>query len=429
MRIIMVAMAFILSVSLLSIAQADQVRPDLAQAEIPTALIGVPEGFYTVLVDKSLQEISLYNGRSMIMVLPCSTGMNTGDKTMEGDRKTPEGIYFTEEMLDGATLSSIYGWRAYVLDYPNLVDQTRGKDGNGIWIHGRTEPLEYTDTKGCVSMRNSNLKQISPYLHAYYTPIVTMDQIAYTNEEALDHTRIIYEDFIHTWINAWEGRRFNDLNAHYSLHFQDIARGYDLDAYMEYKRRVLGRYDHIAISTDQMNIVECKGYVLACFLMDFAGDHYHSSGVKYVYMEKTPRGPRIINEGFLDPSVSEKWNQQAEEFRARKEKRIYAFLDQWKDAWEQMNLQKMKALYADSFTGRDAFFEGKARHLRDYAFVRVDLRDIQVKRSGIFWDVEATQGFTSDKYHDLGIKHLKIMDSGNGFLIMQEDWEEKYHEP
>ena len=78
-----------------------------ADAE-PASPQGLPEAVVTsgplrplhvVLVDKSRQRLYLYlyhpEGKvELIRSFPCSTGRSEGDKLKEGDRRTPEGIYF-----------------------------------------------------------------------------------------------------------------------------------------------------------------------------------------------------------------------------------------------------------------------------------------------------------------------------------------------
>ena len=68
-----------------------------------------------------------------------SVGKNGSGKKIQGDKKTPLGIYFITEKLDISKLPSRYGAAAYPLDYPNSLDRYMKKTGYGIWLHG-TDP-------------------------------------------------------------------------------------------------------------------------------------------------------------------------------------------------------------------------------------------------------------------------------------------------
>src|SRR5690606_38220912 len=48
-------------------------------------------------------------------------GKVDGDKEVEGDNKTPEGIYFAQSHIDGSTLPEKYGALAIPLNFPNPI--------------------------------------------------------------------------------------------------------------------------------------------------------------------------------------------------------------------------------------------------------------------------------------------------------------------
>ncbi|WP_169906416.1 L,D-transpeptidase family protein [Rhodoferax fermentans] len=58
-----------------------------------------------------------------------SVGKAGVGKTVEGDRRTPLGVYFITSNLDPKTLKDLYGSGALPVNYPNVLDQRRGKTG------------------------------------------------------------------------------------------------------------------------------------------------------------------------------------------------------------------------------------------------------------------------------------------------------------
>ncbi len=392
------------------------------QERIPMALIDVSDGDHTILVDKALQRVYLYSGRSQIEMFPCSTGKNSGDKEVKGDNRTPDGIYFFVGLLDGKDLPEFYGWRAYILNYPNLVDKITGKDGDGIWIHGRNEPLSSMDTHGCISLTNSDLHKLAAYLDPYWTPIVIQEHIQYTDSDTLDYMADSYKDFIKEWLNTWESRDIDRYRTFYSPRFcrQGI---YNIDAYMLYKGKIFNRYNHIAISIDKLRIIGAERYVLAYFLEDFAGDHIQDTGIKCVYMDQNRGKPAILAEDFAGITDAKRWLTVADNLRKRQTQEILSFLDKWMYAWETKDVGKMETYYTDTFSNKDAFFRTKAKNLSAYKYIDVTLDDIKITRSGVYWTVAARQTFTADRYKDVGIKKLKLLLVGDRFLIQQEVWQ------
>ena len=395
---------------------------------IPVSLISLDQGMYSICVDKSQQRLHLFNGRDEVLNLPCSTGMNCGDKQVEGDRRTPEGIYFFKEILQGDEIPDFYGWRAYILNYPNPIDMARKKNGNGIWIHGRIIPLNSTDTKGCISLTNDDLKKLSGYLEAYRTPIISIDNMIYIDGNSLDAMGKVYKNFIISWLDAWENRDVERYRSCYSPRFHDTLRGDDFDAFIKRKQRIFEKYDHISLLRNGIRIVGADGYVICYFLMDFAGGGFQNTGVKFVYLENSTSGPKILAEDFMALDRISTWDQEANELVSRENDSLMAFLDTWSNAWEAKDLEKMKDCYAASFPSRDKYFEKKQRNLESYQSIQVVLDNIETSRRGVYWKLRAKQRFTSDSYRDVGIKKLQLIRTSKGFFITEEEWERIYEE-
>lgn len=391
--------------------------------EVPVSLIGIRDGTYAVCVDKSLQRLYVYNGRKQVTAIPCSTGMNPGDKKIQGDRRTPEGIYFFERIIEGHRLPDMYGWRAYTLNYPNSVDRALGKNGNGIWIHGRAIPLEPRDTKGCVSLNNSDLQALDPYLYPYHTPIITLESMVTVDEQSLDAMEALYRGFVGKWINAWQEKDIGTYRACYSSKFHDSLKNQQLDEYIAQKETTFSRYKFISIFTHGLSIVGTNNYVLCFFLMDYSGDHFQSSGVKYVYLENGSEGPKIIAEEFTPLQKAPTWAAASEEMKEQQNAAVLEFLDVWRGYWEQKDLDSMKDLYLESFPDRENYFATKQKNLDSYRSVSVDLDEVQIRRSGVYWTITAKQRFTSESYGDFGEKTLMLVSTSQGFRVVQERWE------
>src|SRR3954470_1881306 len=112
---------------------------------LPTALLGLNSetgvfSKYAFLVDKKNRTITVWQTDSDKMKLigawPTDIGERDGDKLVQGDRRTPEGIYFFQSQMDGKKVNfNDYGSRIFTLDYPNYFDRLDKKSGNGIWFH------------------------------------------------------------------------------------------------------------------------------------------------------------------------------------------------------------------------------------------------------------------------------------------------------
>ncbi|MBI1987567.1 MAG: L,D-transpeptidase family protein [Nitrospinae bacterium] len=150
---------------------------------MPDFLVGMEgeQSSHILLVEKRDQRLRLYKCQNancqVVKSYRCSTGQKEGDKRRVGDRRTPEGVYFLVDFKRDKDLAPEYGAGAFPLDYPNPIDRGKGKDGNGIWLHGTNKVnLPSTDTKGCVVVSNNDLLDLSRYIRLRETPTVIKDK-------------------------------------------------------------------------------------------------------------------------------------------------------------------------------------------------------------------------------------------------------------
>ncbi len=142
-----------------------------------------------ILVEKNSHGLRLlrHDGRLQVSgEYRVALGENFGRKEKEGDEKTPEGIYFiTKKYIDHKV--TVFGTRAFHLNYPNVFDTLENRDGNGIYIHGTNKPLRFNSTNGCVTLNDHDLAGLADYLKVGTMPIVIVSSLLElkTNSAAL----------------------------------------------------------------------------------------------------------------------------------------------------------------------------------------------------------------------------------------------------
>ncbi|MEO0616246.1 MAG: L,D-transpeptidase family protein [Pseudomonadota bacterium] len=155
-------------------------RPAVSFLVVFAALVGLASGAQAtnqlpvadrVLVDKSERWIRLYDGDDVLREFRISLGQEPeGDKSREGDNKTPEGRY----TLDVRNPDSDF-FLSIRISYPSPSDtaaaRAAGADPGGqIMIHGQPNEPRYSPgfyasadwTNGCIAV--SNLAMIDIWL-------------------------------------------------------------------------------------------------------------------------------------------------------------------------------------------------------------------------------------------------------------------------
>ncbi len=122
-----------------------------------------------VLVVKSEKRLYLKRDNKILKSYRVVFGANPiGHKLMEGDQRTPEGIYFLDYKLDKSDF-----YKAIHISYPNSKDIRRANElgvdpGGSIMIHGQpndcywspvvTQYFNWTD--GCIAVTNFEMDEI-----------------------------------------------------------------------------------------------------------------------------------------------------------------------------------------------------------------------------------------------------------------------------
>jgi len=147
---------------------------------------GDGEPVYLILVEKALQKLHLYryDGRyNLIKSYTCSTGEHQGKKHKEKDRKTPEGIYFNIKAYRDSKIT-LFGDRAFGLNYPDPFDNLERNRGNGIFIHGSNRAVKPFSTNGCVVLGNHDLADLDKRINVKKVPVIIGERLPYRFETA-----------------------------------------------------------------------------------------------------------------------------------------------------------------------------------------------------------------------------------------------------
>jgi L,D-transpeptidase YnhG len=140
-----------------------------AQGMVPQHLFSLGRHYRQLLVaDTKLGRLHLFdirhNSGQTRLHLKHSFFMTIGDqgagKQIEGDKKSPLGIYQLMDRIPQEILTDLYGSGALNINYPNPVDRELGRTGFGIWFHGSPSNtyVRYPfSSDGCLVLSNDDM--------------------------------------------------------------------------------------------------------------------------------------------------------------------------------------------------------------------------------------------------------------------------------
>lgn len=210
--------------------QALQARP--APGTLPSQFLTLsPQNKHAIAIDTSRARLYLFentaNGMALIGDYYISVGKSGIEKAIEGDLRTPLGIYFVTSNLNPKSLKDFYGSGALPINYPNQLDLKRGKTGSGIWLHG-TPPDQFSraplSTDGCVVLANPDLERIIRTVQIRTTPVVIAKSLQWVAQHTLKTDSATFEEHFHGWAAAKSSTDVTRLLSWYSPEFSSFGK-------------------------------------------------------------------------------------------------------------------------------------------------------------------------------------------------------------
>ena len=260
---------------------------------------------YAIVVDNKRSRLYLYqneNGRPRFVAdYYISTGKRSGEKTREGDEKTPVGVYHVTASLPRNKLSDFYGSGAFPISYPNEWDRRHGRNGHGIWLHGTpsdTYSRAPRASNGCVVMANADLDALSKKLQIGLTPVIISEQVEWLSLDDWNAERNALNAEIQRWRSDWESLDTNRYLTHYSKKFSTDHENFA--DWERHKRQVNSGKTWIKLKLSNFSMFRNPGkdeLVVVTFDQDYRSNNLSNTMKKRQYWTKEGGKWRIIYEG------------------------------------------------------------------------------------------------------------------------------------
>jgi L,D-transpeptidase YnhG len=174
---------------------------------IPSQFLALSErNKHAIAVDASRSRLYLFENSSTGVKLVADYYISVGklgvEKSLEGDQRTPLGVYYVTGSLSPTSLVDFYGVGALPINYPNPLDLKRGKTGSGIWLHG-TPSEQYSRapkaSDGCVVLANPDLNRILTSVRSRTTPVVIAERLQWVPKASLDSEKSNFTQILMSW--------------------------------------------------------------------------------------------------------------------------------------------------------------------------------------------------------------------------------------
>lgn len=279
-----------------------------SHTKVPASLIHLGDHPYVIVTDMVKGRLYLYRNKQGVPELVrdyyLSVGSSGFGKQIEGDNKTPIGVYAINRYIEGAELPDLYGKGAFPVDYPNIVDRYRNRTGYGIWLHGTpsdTYARQPWASEGCFVLSNDDLLDIGQYISADdRTPVVLSDEINWVSQTELADLKKSYFSILSAWIKDWESL---DTQA-YLQHYSNSEFNFGRDNFKQWaarKRQVNNNktFIQVDVSLDSLFVYPGeKDMFVVKYQQRYFSNNYQGKTSKQQYWRRNSDGQwKIIYEG------------------------------------------------------------------------------------------------------------------------------------
>lgn len=186
---------------------------------------------HAIAVDASRARLYLFEntatGLKLLADYYISVGKLGTEKSLEGDLRTPLGVYFVTSNLDPTSLKDFYGSGALPINYPNQLDLKRGKTGGGIWLHG-SPPTQFSRaplaSDGCIVLANPDLERVIKTVAIRSTPVVIAANLKWVPAQSLSPDVKSFDGVLKGWHQAKVSGDMDRLSSWYAPDFSSFGK-------------------------------------------------------------------------------------------------------------------------------------------------------------------------------------------------------------
>lgn len=276
---------------------------------VPASLISLDDSQKHVIwveMEKGLLHLMVpnqFNGQWQIgFSRAISIGKAGYGKEVEGDNRTPVGLYHVTSFLADEELIDFYGNGAFPINYPNSYDRLKRRTGYGIWLHGLPKGVDerpLLDSEGCVVIDNTAFDWLREYLVEGETKVLLGDQISWTSASQLNLLRQELEATIEDWRLAWSAIDNERYLNFYAENFS--SRDQNLEQWIEYKNRIHRVKDWIEVDISELNIFaypDETDLVVTEYRQNYRSSNFDAEGKKQIFWRRQTDGSwKIVFEG------------------------------------------------------------------------------------------------------------------------------------
>ena len=400
--------------------------------KIPDSIVSISSG-YVIVVDKTYQKIYVFHKSehfSKVFEAPCSTGKNSGSKQIAGDQKTPNGIFFATKILLNPGPPEVYGSMAFPLDYPTLTDKRAGRNGSNIWIHGTTESLLPKQSKGCVVLRDNDLKRLANFIFLNKTPVIISESLNWVPQDYVPSSKNELENILTSWNKAFIEKDIEKIDSLY-MQGTEIKGKRREELHDKIKNlKLINR--HFVLEPRDISILQDGDNAVIIFdqIFSVTGNNTFQGFYNKLILEKINQKWYVVDDvtpsGTTDPKtvLAKNTPQERKETGNIDQQQIQKVVNKWLSSWQSGDMAAYRNCYAQNFQSKDMnldkWIDHKTQVRQNSKNIKISIERLKISANGENATATFIQHYTSSTLKSKGQKSLHLKKTGKEWKIHRE---------
>ena len=401
-------------------------------AKIPDSIVSVSFG-YVIVVDKKYQKIYVFHKSdhfSKVFEAPCSTGKNSGSKQIAGDQKTPNGIFFATKILLNPGPPEVYGSMAFPLDYPTLTDKRAGRNGSNIWIHGTTESLLPKQSKGCVVLRDNDLKRLANFIFLNKTPVIISESLNWVPQDDVPSSKHELENILTSWHKAFIEKDIEKIDSLYRQGTE--IKGKRREELHDKIKNLNLINRHFVLEPRDISILQDGNNAVIIFdqIFSVTGNNTFQGFYNKLILEKINQKWYVVDDATPSSTTDDKIilaknkPKELKETGNTDQKEIQKAVKKWLISWQSGDMATYRNCYAHNFQSKDMnldeWIEHKTQVRHNSKNIKISIDKLKISVSGENATAAFIQYYASSSLKSKGQKTLNLKKTGREWKIYRE---------
>ncbi|MBF0497054.1 MAG: L,D-transpeptidase family protein, partial [Deltaproteobacteria bacterium] len=192
---------------------------------------------------------------------------------------------------------TVFGYKAYHLDYPNPFDRLHGSKGDGIWIHGSNKSLKTRSTNGCIVLKDQDLDELTTYLKLGETPVIITSHLKHPSFTVAANLTASLHAFLKDWRTSYleMQKMISNFYRLYGDNFQ--TQRYSSPLYRDINYALNPTRPILGMEINDLKIFQMEKVAIVALNQELkVSDAEKATGVRRLYLEERKGRWHIIGD-------------------------------------------------------------------------------------------------------------------------------------